>query len=456
MIFLSLIPMAVLFAVGVYLAINKPAWLLAGYLIAVPLLPPFPVGPIELSMLDILAIPTFVRILLNMSRSGFIIKGSLARAFFLIIAAAIVSFLSFTFQTSLFSGQIFMRLIRLLEMFLPVVLAYQTLRDYPRDKIIRAFLIGTGLTAAVAIVMFLKGITLRESQTFIEDGMEIFRAGGTHGDSGSLGSLMGIGVLVPIWVLIHYNRHRLAKWALLCGGLSLMALIMTLSRGGLILAALGIAVLILPLLKRPGKLLKVALVGIILISVGAFAATRYLNNDLIELAASDFQQRVSGLTGLTDDFESVSSHRNLQWEQGFALYKSSAMAWPFGLGYKALKLHYDTLPDNNFNEALFEMGVFGLAAFLIFIFTGLRDAFRQVHSHKALGILAVALWMGLIANMVSADVLTYWHNIPPLLILLIIVSEKDPDRIIAKSDYRNFNRNSDLPILSGRRYEIER
>jgi O-antigen ligase len=423
MIFLSAIPMALLFAIAVYLAINRPSWLLLSYLIAVPLFPPLPVGPIEVSMLDILAIPAFIRILLNMSRSGFVLKGDLPRAFFLIIIAAAISFFSFTFQTMIFSGQIFMRLIRLIEIFLPAVLAYQTMYNYRRDKIIRAFLIGTGLTASVAIFMFLKGISLRDSQTFVEAGMEIYRAGGTHGGSGSLGNLMGIGVLVPIWVLIHYNRQGLTKWALVSGSLSLLALLLTLSRGGLILAALGSVILLIPLLMRPAKFMKVTVVAAILVLIGSFIASRFLNTELIALAASDFQERVSGLTGLTSDFESVSSHRNIQWEQGLALYKSSALAWPFGLGYKTLKLHYDTLPDNNFNQALFEMGIFGLGALLIFIFTGLRNGFRRLHSSTALGILTIALWLGLISNMVSADVITYWHNIPAVMILLIFVSE---------------------------------
>jgi O-antigen ligase len=423
MIFLSIVPIALLFADAIYLAVNRPAWLLAGYLIAVPLFPPFPVGPIEISMLDLLAIPAFIRILLNMSKSGFAVEGSLARAYFLIIFAAVTSFFSFTFQTTLFSGQIFMRLVRLIEMFLPVVLAYQILRDYPRDKIIKAFLVGIGLTAAVAIIMFLKGITLRDSQTFIEDGIEIYRAGGTHGDSGSLGNLMGVGVLVPIWVLIHYNRSGLMKWALLSGGLSLLALLMTISRGGLILAALGTAVLLVPLLKCPGKLLKVTVAAAFLVLISSFVASRFLNTELISLAASDFQERVSGLSELGSDFETISSHRNEQWEQGFTLYKSSAMAWPFGLGYKTLKLQYDTLPDNNFNEALFEMGIFGLGALLIFIFTGLRNGFRRLHSFRSLGVLTIALWLGLISNMLSADVITYWHNMPAIMILLIFVSE---------------------------------
>jgi hypothetical protein len=420
----ALIPAGILICLAVYLSINRPLWLLGGYLVLVPLCPPLPAGPIELSMLDLLAIPAIIRIIYNLSRSGFEIKGGIVKGMFLIVFAAVLSYISFSFQTQILSAGMMFRVIRLIEMFLPVILAYQTLREYPTHKIIRLFLIGSGLTAAVAVFMFMNGISLRESQTFIEDGFEIFRAGGTHGDSGSLGSFMGVSVLVAIWTLLYYNRHGLAKWAFISGGLSGLALLMTLSRGGLVLAALGTLILMIPLLKQPGRLIKVAFVSVLLVVAGSFIAVKYINHDLITMAASEFGQRVTGLSELSTDFETVSSHRTIHWEQGLNLYKGSALAWPFGLGYKSLKLHYDTLPDNNFNQALFEMGIFGVCALLILIGSGMRDGIIQYRFNKHFGILILALWIALISNMVSADVLTYWHNIPAIFILLIAVGMK--------------------------------
>lgn len=417
--YLLIIPFGLVIIVGLYLALNRPLWLLAGYLIAVPLLPPLPVGAIELSALDLLAIPALIRIIYNFTRSGFMIKNLWAKGFLLYVLAALISFFCFVIQTSSFSGPIFFRVIRLVEMFLPVILAAQSVALLEKEKIIRLFLIGAGLTAAVGVLMYLGGTTLRDSQTFVAGGELFARAAGTHGNSGSFGNLMGLSVLVAIGVLIYSYQKKNKKYAIVAGIICLLGLLLSLSRGGIVLAAFGFAILILPLFSRPGKLIRAMLITAIALGMIFAIVWTQTDNRLITLAVEDFQERVSGLGELGSDFEKVSSHRNIYWERSWGIYKSNLAAWPFGLGYKSLKLHYETLPDNNFLQAFFEMGLFGLAAFLIMILTGLIAGIKTYRVNRPDGILILAIWLALVSNMLSADVMTYWHNIPGLFILLI-------------------------------------
>jgi len=76
------------------------------------------------------------------------------------------------------------------------------------------------------------------------------------------------------------------------------------------------------------------------------------------------------------------------------------------------------LADNNFNQALFEMGIAGAAALITMIILGLIACFRAVYKHLETGIILPAVWIGFISIMITADALTYWHNISALFILM--------------------------------------
>lgn len=426
MIYLLAIFIIIMALAGYYCLIKKPEWLLACYLIAVPALPPLPVGSIELSALDYLTIPTLIFVIYTTSRDGMRIRGWLPASFFLYVLAALISFVSFTFQHAYFSVPIMLRLIRLVEMLLPVILAFQLSGQMKKDYAIVPFLIGGGLAAAIAIVMYAMGISMRPSQTLIAEGELIFRAAGTHGNSGSFGTLMGLSTLISVWVLMYardFPEHKLMRGlkiiGLISGCLTFIALVTSSSRGGFVLFALGVLVLMAPQIFRPGRLLKLLATGLIVVLLIAGVSETVNNNQLITFAWETFRNRITGLSDLTTDFEAVSSHRPVFWNMGWQLYKSNPPAWALGLGYKSLGLHYNIPPDNNFNQGLFEMGILGIVALLIMISFGIRAGFQRYRLSQRDGILILALWFGLISNMLSADVITYWHNIPALFIILV-------------------------------------
>lgn len=429
--YLLAVPAIVLVVVAIYLLTRRPDWLLYCYLVAVPVLPPLPVGSIEISALDFLAIPALINVIYNMAQNGARIKGPFTIGLFLYTLAALISFISFTLQHTMFSVPIFLRLIRLMEMFLPVLLASQILHRLRKESAIGLFLIGGGLTALIGLIMYLSGFTLHDLQSFTFEGEFIFRAGGTHGDSGSFGNLMAITTLVALWVLIYSKtfsnkreRNRLVILASISGAFSLFALMTSLSRAGALLLLLGFCVLLAPSLKRPGRLVKILIVTTVVLLVIAGLFYTQVENYLVIAAVEAFQQRILGMSELASDFATISSHRNVMWQKSWNIFKNSPLAWSLGLGYKSLKLHFGIPPDNNFFQSLFEMGILGAASLLALVILGFSAAMKQIHRNLGIGFLMLALWLGYVSSMTTGDYLTCWHNVPVLFILLTVCAKR--------------------------------
>jgi O-antigen ligase len=426
---ITAILMIAIFIAAIYFLYKKPVYLLSCYLLAVPVLPPIPIGPVEITILDLLAIPTFFALVYLVPNNGWKLGGNFSLGFLFYTAAAIISFGSFTLQESFFSLPLFLRLIRLFEMFLPILLASYLLPKMNRRNILESFLIGGAIAAVLAVIFYLADFQLRPSQIFATGGTELFRAAGTHGDSGSFGTLAGLVLLVSVWVLIYitepgskFFQQRSKIIALIAAVTSATALILSLSRGGALLFILGFIIILLPLLKQPLRLIKVIMIGLAVILLGAAMFNTFIDNQLLSVGLDAFWNRITGLAELADDFDTVSSGRSYYWQESWQLFKSKPSAWPFGLGYKSLNLYYPLVPDNNFNQALFEMGLFGALALLAMLLLGLISGLKNLYRGSDRGILILGLWIGFISNMISADVLTYWHNIPPLFILLIYFS----------------------------------
>lgn len=416
--------------------IRFPLILLTAYVAALTVLPPIPIGSIEVSLLDYLALPALILVIYNLSHNQFKLRGLIAISFSLFVVAGVISYISFTFQQTTLNVSMVMRLIRLIEMLLPVLLISQLYHKYPRDKFLLPFLIGSAVTAIIGVMMFSLGLSLRDSQTFATGGELFFRAAGTHGGSGSFGALMGLATIVALWVILYFNleddrskQRRYKLIALGCGLCTIIGMIAALSRGGFVALAVGIILLLLPLLRTPKKFLKVIIIGSVFVLAIIPAIDMFTEGSLLGSGYQQFIERISGLSELADQAEEITGGRTVFWRMAYDLYSSHPLAWPFGLGYKSLVLFYKIPPDNNFNQALFEMGLFGLAALLSLLYSIFRAAKENFQYNPSVSILLLALLLSTISLMISADVMTYWHNIPPLLILIISFSGKREDAI---------------------------
>lgn len=422
---IALVPLGIVAVLLVVVLYSRPLWLAFGYLVAVPVLPPLPFGSMELSALDLLTIPALLYLLFRKRNGSLLLSNSLSLGFFLFALAAVLSVVSYTFQHGALSLPIVMRLVRLFEMLIGLLALSRIVSEkvLTREAAVKLFLLGGAIAAGVGIAMYLGGFTLRESQTFTSEIGSLLRAAGTHGDSGSFGNLMGLTVIVAVWVLVHGGTALLTKTtkvlAWVAGALGAIGLVVSLSRGGLLLASLGVAVLLVPLLLKPGRLIKTLAVGFLIVVAALAVFSGILEDEMFQLAYDAYQNRIEGLADLPSDFNRISSSRGEVWEASWNLFSREIAHWPFGLGYKSLKLHYNMLADNNFAQALFEMGIVGLSALLLLLGLALWQAVRMLKWMPVVAVLVLAIWIGVISNMVSADVLTYWHTIPALFGLLV-------------------------------------
>jgi O-antigen ligase len=412
---------------GVILLLRYPKILLAGYLIAVPVLPSLPIGEIEITVMDYLTIPALVLILYNFARSSFRIAGPIAAGFSFYVAAAALSNVSFICIHSDFSLGIFLRLVRLVEMLLPVILASQMAASLKLKNISRQFLLGCGLAALAGVVMFAFGIILREKQAFFAEGIMIFRAAGTVGEANCFGNLMAITGILAVWVIIYYREsfktgssRLIMVFSIIWGVLGVVGVVISLSRSAMGLMVIGLVCLFLPLIKRPGRLLKIIIGAALVIVVVAIIFWFQFANEFIVKAFLEVPEKLSLLTQIGSNFSTATSSRMENWRMEWAIFAGHPLAWPLGLGYKSLRLYYDLPPDNNFLQALFEMGVVGLLALLAMIALFFKAAWKKFREDYRIGILPLALWSGFAISMVAVDYITCWHTVPPLLALLAV------------------------------------
>jgi len=404
---------------------RRPVYIISLYLISVPVLPPIPIGGIEISILDLLAIPTALALIYIMPTEKNRIQGYFNIALLFYLFVAIISYVGFLMTTGMVSMAILMRLIRLVEIALPVLLASFLYARMGINNIIVPFLSGGAIASLLAIIFYMTGFTLRTSQSFAAQGFEYFRAAGTHGDSGSFGNLVGLTLLLSCWALLYLkeiatgqNCKILLAVSIPAGILSLAALAISLSRGGMLLFAIGFIILLIPLLRKPLKLVKIIVIVLTVLLIGSALINTFIDNSLVSISIDAFWNRITGLAELSENFEEVSSSRSYYWQKSWELFKNTPLAWTFGLGYKSLPLHYNLLADNNFNQALFEMGVLGGVTFLFMIFLGIYAGLKALYNNPNYGIIILAIWLALISNMISADIMTYWHNISAIFIIL--------------------------------------
>jgi len=429
-----IIPIALLIAAAAFIFARRLEGLLAVYLIAVPVLPQIPVGTIQLSILDILAVPAVLYLIYCLLSGGFRIQGGFAIGLSLYTLAAVISWLGYVIQNGHFNAALFLRLIRLMEMLLPVLLTACIAKKNLKIKTSGAFLIGGGLAAATGLFMYFNGIVIRDMQSLQIARELVFRAGGTHGDSGSFGNLMAINNVLAVWVLLYFNQEsrsavttKMKTIAAVSGLLSLGGLVVSLSRAGLFATAIGAGILLLPFLRYPGRIIKATVWVFLIIAVFLIILVPLFESDLLHGTIEAFGERILGVSDLASEFDRVSSGRTANWQDSWNIFKRTPAAWLFGLGYKSLIIDHNIPPDNNYLQAFFEMGVPGALAVLAMVIFGLQTSFAARRWDQRYGMVVLALWVGYVFSMASGDYLTCWHNVPGFFVLLTILSRRTDD-----------------------------
>lgn len=185
---------------------------------------------------------------------------------------------------------------------------------------------------------------------------------------------LAVGLLFTVW--LYWTRQLRARWALIVGVILIVGLFSSGSRGPLIGAVIGIAVLIIASnAKKSRKFLMV--VGSAVAAFGLLRLPFFQESRIIALATGE----------IADD-----TTRRSMWEESLIVLQEN----PLGVGYgnwnlAVSGLNYFNYPHNLFLEVFVEQGII-IGSGLILIVAGVLIAILR-RSRKSTAALGIAAWL---------------------------------------------------------------
>jgi hypothetical protein len=237
------------------------------------------------------------------------------------------------------------------------------------------------------------------------------RAQGLFYEAGTLGNFCTF-FLTMIAVALSRPRAEapVSRKALLAGGVVFFAaLVLSYSRGSVLNLLVALAVLVW--LNR-ARVRWTRVIPAVAVFGGAAALVTWR---IFPAFAEMYWLRLSGTTEFFfSATEGVLSGRVASWRTLVEWLAANPWQALLGIGYKTLPysdyLGMPVVADNMYLSLLVETGVFGLAALLWLSGAILRAGYKARASFCGTWILC--FWAGQMAQMLSADVLTFWRVLP--------------------------------------------
>jgi O-antigen ligase len=239
------------------------------------------------------------------------------------------------------------------------------------------------------------------------------RAQGLFYEASTLGNFCAFFLLMTAIALVRRTGNRLA---LLSGGAILgSALVFSYSRSSMMNIAISLTALAILERARPG-IRRIALI----IGASVVAVVIILFRFFPEYAQFYWVRLQYSATFALSSDEIFLSGRVESWRTLGNFLAQHPWHALLGVGYKTLPysdfIGRPVVADNMYLSILVETGIAGLAALLALNFTILRAGYRAARSGDAeksfYGTWIFCFWIGQMAQMLSADVLTFWRVLP--------------------------------------------
>jgi O-antigen ligase len=262
---------------------------------------------------------------------------------------------------------------------------------------------------------------------WIESGV-FRRAQGVFYEASTLGNLCAF-FLLMIAVALFRPREAspVSRFALFAGGVTLAsALVLSYSRASLLNLAVALTVLLWLHRERIRWRRVPVAIAILGAAVAALSAA-------FPVFAGHYWQRVLVASEyFWEAPNAVLSGRLESWRTLWNFIASNPWHWLLGIGYKTLPysdfIGAKAIGDNTYLSLLVETGIAGLAAVValnIAILVTARRASRSTDPVRSFcGTWMFCFWAGQVAQMFSADLLTYWRVLPVYLFVLALASRE--------------------------------
>ncbi len=405
-------------------SIRKPLILVAAFLLAVILLPPFYTGALGETPVyaSTLLAPIGLGVLLVRWPDFNLRFDSIARG---MVVFLLGTGLSLPFGWCLSGAQVGNQSCLRWLMLAQVALIYFLVRGGARrwdgrfeKALMSALLVAAVLTAAYGIVDFIWPIPIPHpaADQFIWLRTSILRrAQGVFYEAGNFANLCAFFLVLAASALISRRERDLGiPIPLLWVFTGILGLAVTVSFTRSAWISVLVAIITFVCIAKEVSFHRLALL------LGALAAPVLLL-PLWSQGLWDYllNARLGNLAQLFADPNLASSGRFDTWNTVLAIAASHPQFLVFGIGYKTLPytrlFHHPLITDNGFLNLILECGVIGLVAFLIFsaaIFkTFLRAARKRTGGAAFWAAALFAFWCGEWAQMMAVDAYTYWRNL---------------------------------------------
>jgi O-antigen ligase len=243
------------------------------------------------------------------------------------------------------------------------------------------------------------------------------RAQGLFYEASTLGNFCAFFLTMIAAALLRPRREApVSRRGLWLGGVVFAAaLVLSFSRGSLLNALVGIAVLIY--LNRS----RIRLGKFLMALAGAALAAGLALRALLPSFTGAYLMRVSTTVEYVfSETEGLLSGRVASWRAVLEFLAQHPWHALFGIGYKTLPysdyLGRTVITDNMYLSLLAETGIVGLGAMLWLSLQILRSTRRAAGSpdpqRRFFGSWILAFWAGQLAQMFTGDLLTYWRVLP--------------------------------------------
>ncbi|MEN6520003.1 MAG: O-antigen ligase family protein [Armatimonadota bacterium] len=406
-------------AIFTVLVFAKPKLWLPVYLVMMPIAPQVAIGNIPLSPTEPVLAAAILSMFCNkLFRRDF--KVAWAPLFLPTGLFVIMLFFSSLNAWALWGPKMglisMMKFIRIAEAFAAMYLAAELWRsadDKNTGKLLKWILIGVIGAAVLGLISIWKidwFFTLYKAEDnygfqIWVPGLVIWRAIGVFLDPNHLSSYLSMGILLAL-VLSVKSKIPVNRF-LIIGTLVIgsIALLLTFSRAGWLSLFIStiVYISISKDLKRTRKIQILSSIGsfIVLGIAVIYLAFPDMSLGLLNRVVDTFDQASAG------DWNAVTSTRLSVWQTGIKEFYKYPI---FGIGYKCLPELF-LMGDNNYLTMLAECGLIGAGIWAVWLLSVSVYLYNLAKRHW-IGEYILAVWVGLVINMATADIMTYWRTLP--------------------------------------------
>jgi O-antigen ligase len=404
-------------------ALREPMVLVAAFLLALILLPPFywnPLGETPIYVSTLLAPVGLAVVLVRVPDLKFRFDPVAQGLMVFLLGTGLSLPFGWWLSGTQVGNQSFSRWLMLAQ----TALIYFLIRGGARQHethlervLIPVLVIAAILTAAYGVADFVWPIPIPHpaADQFIWLRTSIMRrAQGVFYEAGNFANLCAFFLVVVASALVSKRERDIGiplPWLVVFTGMLSVALFVSFTRSTWI--SVLVAAIAFIAVSREVKLHRAALLLAVLGIPVIFL--RYYSPGLWDYLLS---ARLGDLAQLFVDPNLASSGRFDTWNTVVSIVAAHPQYLLFGVGYKTLPFtrlfHQPIITDNGFLNLLLESGIAGLSAFLFFSGAVFRTFLRVARENSGVspfwGAVLFSFWCGEWAQMMAVDAYTYWRN----------------------------------------------